>query len=1129
MTRKKITKTITSCLFALAMPVLCLSMAQPMQKNTKADSSSLTHYESAFDITNGSFDEISSTYATNDVGGWSLVNKNTGATTMIIDVEKSYEDYSSSTYALANISKQPGKKDSDNKILMINSTNRDNLASSSSFVPDAKNEGYKSSDLTLSANSYYYFQVSFQTLSFNSEKSSPFASIYITGLQDEKGNALDIEYERLSASNWQTVRIYVATGAVEQTVNLELWLGTKDGLTSNGVAFFDGVYAQKYSQNYFYENYYAEHFDSTNYYLNPEKTDTDSNGQTYIYYGQNENYISGTRSLNSLCELDERKKMATDINLDFEKDNSSKLDTLVDWSLSSYQNADARVIDITSKDIFESVVGKTYTYTGTNFEYNNNKALVLWTKNGEKGSISLSSKNIAVKAHETLKITALVKVSSLVNGNFEFKVKENDTIFTDFPELEEYYTLNEKAVTVSSTGSNSLTNDYQEVSIYLQGHDLYDSSFNIFLSLADETEGCVVVDSISVEKVNYETYNNASEKLKLNFSQDQMSASIPNGFFDSAYSTEKETSYPLTAEGWTLSQKESVTGGIYAGVVNTYEKYFNEFKTNNDYASSFSNPAKDKTDSNNMYMLYNGVKSYQSIKSTSFSLSNEYSKITLSLFTQNKNLTNKANVTIDIYTDDDVLVFTETLTTSSNWKDDYSAYIKKGENATSCYLVISLGKENAESEGIAYIDNVKLVESNETDFNNAVKKADLSNFMLNLDPTNSINSNITSPLGYTLATTATGNSTGGIIIGKGNDSYGYIKNDGTSVPSIDDDSLTTNVLVLNTREANTVSLTSKFNISLSAGSYYRLKFRVLTSIPAKVENPDDESVNAYGVSIGLENMTLAENLEFNDGWTECSFYFYNADSSSLSTNLVFSLTALSNETTGYAYLTDIIFEEDDETFESAFTNAENLDGYGKTVFTAKYDTSTEEDEEEDTKDDTTTDYENSTNLFTIFASIASGITGLALIIAFVGIILKNIKIKKVEKVRNEEYDRKITIDKQVVIDKANQIKKEEQQSIEEEINKITLEIKALEDKQKENIALSRQNSGNITREIEKEFKSYAGKHAKLQDKLNMLNEELENINSAEYMISLQKKITSQITREKKEVLKQAKIESKNKK
>lgn len=1128
MTRKKITKTITSCLFALAMPVLCLSMAQPVQKNTNADSSVQTHYEEEFSITNGSFDSISSTYSSNNVSGWSLVNSNTGATTMIIDVEKDYEEnYSSQTYALAGLSKQPGKKDSDSKILMINSTNRDNLASSSSFVPNAKNEGYKSSDLTLSANSYYYFQVSFKTLSFNSEKGSPFASIYLSGLQDENGNTLDIEYERLYADEWQTAYIYVATGAVEQTVNLELWLGTKDGLTSSGAVFFDAVYAKKYSQNYFYENYYAEHFDSTNYYLNPEKTNTDLNGNTYTFYGQNENYVSGTRNFNSLCELDESVMTSTDINLDFEKDNSSKLDTLVDWTLSSHQNADARVIDITSKDIFESVVGKNYNYTGTNFKYNNQKALVLWTKNGEKGSISLSSKDISVKAHETLKITALVKASSIVSGSFEFKVKENNTIFTDFPELEEYYTLNEKAVTVSSTSSNSFKNDYQEVSIYLQGHDLYDSSFNIFLSLADETEGCVVVDNISVEKINYETYDNGSEKLKLNFSQDQMSASIPNGFFDSAYSTEKTTSYPLSAEGWTLSQKEGATG-IYSGVVNTYEKYFNEFKASNDYASSFSNPAKDKTDSNNIFMLYNGVKSYQSIKSTSFSLSEEYSKITLSLFTQNKNITNKANVTIDIYTDEDVLIFTETLTTSSNWKDDYSAYIKKGENATSCYIVISLGKENAESEGIAYIDNVKLVKSNEEDFNNAVKKSDLSNFLLNLDPTNSINSNITSPLGYTLATTATGNSTGGIIIGKGNDSYGHIKNDGISVSSIDDDSLTTNVLVLNTREANTVSLTSKFNISLSADTYYKLKFRVLTSIPAKVENPDDESVNNYGVSIGLENMTFAENLEFNDGWTECSFYFYNADSSSLSTNLVFSLTALSLDTTGYAYLTDISWEEDDETFESAFANAENLDGYGKTIFTAKYDTSTDEEEDTDT-DDTTTDSENSTNLFTIFASIASGITGLALIIAFVGIILKNIKIKKVEKVRNEEYDRKITIDKQVVIDKANQIKKEEQQEIENKMNKITLEMKTLEDKQKENIALSRQNNGNITREIEKEFKSYAGKHAKLQDKLNMLNEELENINSAEYMISLQKKITSQITKEKRESLKQAKAESKNKK
>ena len=407
MTRNKFTKTFLSISFAILLPLICF-FALGITNPTKAKGDSELKYYTEFEsITNSSFNSISSTYASKDVSGWNLVKGNTKATTMIIDTEKNFSTNSSNPYCISTI-ENPGTKDPDKKILMINSANTNNNPSSKNYVATSASEGYKSSDITLSKNSYYVLQVSYKTASF-SENASTFASIYVSGLENDLGEEVKLEYEMVSSNIYQTAYFFISTGAEDQKANLELWLGSED-YESFGVVFFDAVYLQKCSENIFYENYYADFYSKNNFIANVNNNNTDKNGYEYNYFATNETYNNSTRPLVSMCELDENKNEFPDYNLDFEKDNSASISSFIDWKLESQtEYADAKVININSSEAFKLAVGRNYDYTGSNFKYLNDNALALWTKDSETGNVNVVSKNIEIKAHECIKFRAMEK------------------------------------------------------------------------------------------------------------------------------------------------------------------------------------------------------------------------------------------------------------------------------------------------------------------------------------------------------------------------------------------------------------------------------------------------------------------------------------------------------------------------------------------------------------------------------------------------------------------------------------------------------------------------------------------------------------------------------------------------
>ena len=95
---------ISLIIFALIMPFALFDI-MPIKNSLKADTV-YDEYSNSVSITNSSFNSTSSVYSKGDVTGWTRKWKNTGATTMIIDVTDKFSDYMSSEYFLKE---NPGK------------------------------------------------------------------------------------------------------------------------------------------------------------------------------------------------------------------------------------------------------------------------------------------------------------------------------------------------------------------------------------------------------------------------------------------------------------------------------------------------------------------------------------------------------------------------------------------------------------------------------------------------------------------------------------------------------------------------------------------------------------------------------------------------------------------------------------------------------------------------------------------------------------------------------------------------------------------------------------------------------------------------------------------------------------
>lgn len=1005
-------------------------------------------------------------------------------------------------------------------------------------------------------------------------------SIYLSGLTSENiDNENDYKFEMITSTNWTTLYFFVATGNKSETVTLDLWLGGENNLASTGVVFYDDVQVYKYSENLFWQNYANYYSDlSYNKYIYDKDGNiisTQSNKCTKL--------IDGRTSIVDITP--ENANFDFEINT-----NPNKLNGWTFISNSGNAQILNTIVPESFKEVGYGFVGNNLSVDydkDTKEIKKNSKSLVLYTNKTASAVGVQANKSIDIKAHGYYKIKVHAKVSSLKQGKAYVTLKENNNIYSkDFGLNEDNYPLASKTSTgISNNSSNIFNNNFNVVEFYVKGGNLYDSQIDIQLWLGTESEkaiGCVVFDDITVEQISYTEYSENSESgnvLTLGKTYDELS--INNGYFNEATESDNKFTYPIAPAEWTIENK-----GVNAtsGIINTYNKYYSEYQTKfNDgeegYAwARFANPAnvKDQIYSNNLFMFYNSTKTNQTLKSPVIELNaNSYYKITFDYKVLNTIVGSDAYLTVEMYDEFDNLLFSADKINSEGKWSTYEIFINTFEGTADSYLKISFGTNDKKVQGIAYLDNFELTTIDQSIFDaknqereniiksifdmeealsgnlsteeyeniqnsidelneqlNLTSVINMSNFYLNL-PTNIYGSPLIGS--SNTAYTSSSNSSnpydapiGGIVKGK----------------ELDIDS---NALMIHTPSIGSYSLTSNYYIEFKASTYYALTFKLKTSFVYQNENKDikehskydeDKKYN-YGVTFGLNKFEYATNLmytanEDEDEYKTYTLYFYT-DETVLS-QLYFALVSDDEITAGEAIVYDLHLynsENNSDIISAEIYNEakkEQEDEEYDVNSSTKYVASLSEDDTETSEDDTETSKEEDSKKSSInfnWLLIPTIITALAIIIAVVGTVLKKIKIKKIEIKRKESYDRKSTVHRNVIRVKAEKQRNAEVKAVEHDIEIYKNQLTQLETEHKMKVVEDRKiNGSKVTKDIEKEFKSYSAKRSKIQERIDILQEKIDNIKSPEYLLTLERKIY--LDQEKEQKIMKSESKKKNK-
>ena len=160
---KNLKSKIIMFILALVLPLSASALIYTFDSTSVANADSVessknysTGYTKEITLSNSNFSNVSTYSISTSLTGWQGLNNDKKTTAGIINVGNSFQTYMTSTYKLSN---NPKAKATDKNILMINS--KTSTEADYDFYKTAR-QGYKSNSVTLEANSYYSFQVSFK-------------------------------------------------------------------------------------------------------------------------------------------------------------------------------------------------------------------------------------------------------------------------------------------------------------------------------------------------------------------------------------------------------------------------------------------------------------------------------------------------------------------------------------------------------------------------------------------------------------------------------------------------------------------------------------------------------------------------------------------------------------------------------------------------------------------------------------------------------------------------------------------------------------------------------------------------------------------------------------------------------
>ncbi|MBE5738487.1 MAG: hypothetical protein E7354_02025 [Clostridiales bacterium] len=839
------------------------------------------------------------------------------------------------------------------KTLMINSYN------------GAGALGYKSNDISLASDSFYQITVTLYThRTYNTDstiKTDPRASIYVTGLvedKEENRETLDkLQFEEITTlTGLKTYAFYIATGA-EKTVNIELWLGSKNSFTE-GAVFFHNVDVKRCSESY-YNDYFVDQ-------LTDEEDDT-------------HNFISLSR-----------EKTAVVSNSSFENIPYDGWTTL---SQSTSVDQICEPVDVTNYT-YENIAAP-----GSNCTGNNEFALLMYNK--EAGYQGVESTTFTVQHHQYYRLSFWAKSNCNVGyGATVYLVDktENTTVENATLSLATTYTTND----------NKFRNDWTNYNFYIYGPTFgsKDVTIQIWLGTTEnQSDGYVFVDDFTIENINYKDFNtnsSSSNSATFNLNKVNDGLKITNGMFNVTENKETAASFPLTPADWKRTGDDYNT---FSGVVNTkdWDAHVEDFYNEGGVAPT--NPGKlpyMMGDDNNVLMIGSASETNtQSYETSSLAIApNSYFLISFYVFTDyNRNMQGKDyGASVKFASTKMVILDYKNIYFDDNEWHKFEFYIA---NTTNNEVT---GTLTLTFEGVTryvFFDDVIASDSNETAYRTCGSYKDPDTTYLQVDLSKDKFDNRTYNSAYDLQTpnsweaTEESNQTvthSGII----STEHAFIRDLDNTISGNE------NVLYINSTHDVYYSFVSKETQLFSAQTYYKISINILTR--NIIQDEAKEGV-VYGASFGLKEPNNIQFKSINTNGLWKTYTIYICPEKDINSAIMLSLGSSAEATSGEVLFDNLVIETiDSEAYLNAIGSTEN-DYYRAFINYVP---------EEETTEEETSEWNNDFN----WLIIPSLITALAIVIAVVGFYVKKITFSRKPKIKTN-YDRRKTLDKD--IDKREQI------------------------------------------------------------------------------------------------------------
>ena len=815
--------------------------------------------------------------------------------------------------------------------------------------------GYASEQFSLPRNGYYHIEVSLKTLD------QAKASLYITGLDET------IKMENVDSGGiWKTYTFYIATNSMTDLANikLEIWLGSKDD-GSYGAIFADKVSVFQYDEST---------FNSTSNKDSDVSVFTDLNTKVSIPFTNNgfETDLSGW-TLSNENSIDGDNQLIKSVKIGNGYDSNLK----TNWNIENPHSINT---------------------------FGNERALLIANKTQLVSGVE--SPKISIKQHGLYRLS-IWAYSNSADGTPTILVKEVGTTGSKLA----YNTLSVSA----SKASNEVVSNWTEYSVYIQGNAYKDTEVKLCLylgtpSIGDTTsspqKGYVFFDEVRLQELDYSTYSSAISNMgdkgcELNITSTETQYLVPNNSFNKAKNADDAITYPLAPQNFTskvvdIENNTTTSAVTYSGIVNVNSTHWANRQSAGQYPNDVQNPGTfDGTpvseSTNNVLMIGthdHTIKQTYTSEAVPMEASAFYK---VSFYVQTQVLPQyNTGASVKFLNGTKYIHKIENLNTHGEWQY-HEFFIKTGEQALSSTFELGLSYNN----GFAFFDELHIESYGDEESFNSILPVGAKVYDLtyeNFDIDNTFSGFFDSEL---ITETEKQQLTSGIKQYQGN-----------------------NVLYISSLADTYYTFTSGRTYSLNAENYYSLSVDVYTdSLSQEEENfvyDEENNVLPYGVTLALKNSSGSFNHRIenvntstvNDGNNKFTTYtFYIHTNETVEAYLHLSLGNVGSFVSGTVYFDNIKFASLKEEEFTEFKNDLSIESTSLFVEPVEEEPIEDENADEDTEAET----EEKEPFEFPWILVSSIITGLAIVVAIVGYMIRKITIHKVPKIRTS-YDRRKTLD-----------------------------------------------------------------------------------------------------------------------